>query len=750
MAEGLANTQPPPGTVIVEEPGNGARGRRNNSIACLNCRRRKVKQLPPDSVAVMYQSALTATSMMSSAPMFKIDAARRIPVQGPSRQRLNGTQSRTVKGFTKGSTPPPHQNFSHFNVDLDFGDLAEEASGDARVSDDILLAMASTSTQDWPGWIEGGETSDPFHDLAGVVPGDGLPAELCPFNIELPFSHPEHDSFPESEHGEYPGERQDTLSPPMNPPAAGTVGAPSKDDRARKWSVVTSAPSPDDDASDVTEQLTNRLGRLQIAEDGHPRYFGSTSNLYILHHGPKSLHKPNIRDVMTLGDAAADKAGYHWTPAAEYEAELITLFFSWYNALVNVVDQDIFFRERALFKSGKRSDLYSPALENAVYAIGAMVTTTPHPDIPGSADEFFGFRTKACLDIEIDSPTLATAQALLILSALEAAHSRDSRGWIYVGMAVQIVSDLGLHLDLQQQYAALCGSGGSSSRTGNPDDVNILRINLFWACKTLDTLWGALSGRPTLMGNIINNVPSPIPSRTYTWTYYTNKFSTMTFPPDFDFGVAAHVPVHLASLAMIMGKISETLYCGVPNNISNLTSFVEDRESELRRWFCSLPPALTIDKTTSLSAVYLPCVLELHLQYYDATILLHRPQISASDRSSPTRTSSLDKCINGARDICRILVHYRRRYGLQRIHCSMVHVTMTASLIHVFHLYLSDTAGVDNAEAQGYFSTCIQALGEMGQTYKSALRALDVLLSLRQNWQYAASTNPTAKKLRSG
>lgn len=62
-----------------------------------------------------------------------------------------------------------------------------------------------------------------------------------------------------------------------------------------------------------------------------------------------------------------------------------------------------------------------------------MVTTSSHPDIPGSADEFFGFRTKAYLDIEIDSPTLATAQALLILSALEAAHSRDSRGWIYVG-----------------------------------------------------------------------------------------------------------------------------------------------------------------------------------------------------------------------------------------------------------------------------------------------------------------------------
>lgn len=144
------------------------------------------------------------------------------------------------------------------------------------------------------------------------------------------------------------------------------------------------------------------------------------------------------------------------------------------------------------------------------------------------------------------------------------------------------------------------------------------------------------------------------------------------------------------------------------------------------------------------------------LQYYDATILLHRPQISASEKAtdsqstSETTRTSLDKCIKCARDICRILVHYRRRYGLQRIHCSMVHVTMTASLIHVFHLYLSDAAGVDDPEARGYFSTCIQALGEMGQTYKSALRAMDVLLSLRQNWQYAASTNPTSKKLRCG
>jgi hypothetical protein len=37
-------------------------------------------------------------------------------------------------------------------------------------------------------------------------------------------------------------------------------------------------------------------------------------------------------------------------------------------------------------------------------------------------------RAKVLLDIEMDSPTVATTQALATLSAHEAAYARDSRG----------------------------------------------------------------------------------------------------------------------------------------------------------------------------------------------------------------------------------------------------------------------------------------------------------------------------------
>lgn len=231
-------------------------------------------------------------------------------------------------------------------------------------------ALPWAPSQSWPNWDEVDEADELFNTCADI-PDDELPGFA---HLEGLFSqsnnedsHPPLDcpsTVPRCASTYREQTYQENQSGSISPVVTGPVDS-SKDERALKRSVGTPSDCSED-LVNVTEQLTNRLGRLQIAEDGHPRYFGSTSNLYILHHGPKSLHKPNIRDVMALGDAAAEAAGYYWKPDVEYETELITLFFSWYNALVNVVDEKIFCRERILFKSGKRSDLYSPALENAV------------------------------------------------------------------------------------------------------------------------------------------------------------------------------------------------------------------------------------------------------------------------------------------------------------------------------------------------------------------------------------------------
>jgi hypothetical protein len=69
-------------------------------------------------------------------------------------------------------------------------------------------------------------------------------------------------------------------------------------------------------------------------------------------------------------------------------------------------------------------------------ALGAAFEARYHPTFitfPKSLSEFFADRAKALLEIELDSPCVATVQALVILSSHEAASNRDARGWLYSG-----------------------------------------------------------------------------------------------------------------------------------------------------------------------------------------------------------------------------------------------------------------------------------------------------------------------------
>lgn len=69
-------------------------------------------------------------------------------------------------------------------------------------------------------------------------------------------------------------------------------------------------------------------------------------------------------------------------------------------------------------------------------ALGAAFGSRFHPELvtyPRTLAEFFGQKAKILLEVELDSPTVAIAQALSILSQHEKAFMRDARGWLYSG-----------------------------------------------------------------------------------------------------------------------------------------------------------------------------------------------------------------------------------------------------------------------------------------------------------------------------
>lgn len=190
-----------------------------------------------------------------------------------------------------------------------------------------------------------------------------------------------------------------------------------------------------DSDDEVTDRFSCRLGRLQLTHDGQLRYFGSTSNLTLLDAlvdaTPPITVQKDVSELLENAklDREADEI---------LERHLLELFFTWQDPSMHVVDAEAFWCCRAQSKHEEVTTLYySRALADAMCALGAAYEPRYHPEFltfPRSLAEFFGDRAKLLLELELDSPSIATVQALVIVSNHEAYCKRDTRGWLYSGM----------------------------------------------------------------------------------------------------------------------------------------------------------------------------------------------------------------------------------------------------------------------------------------------------------------------------
>lgn len=136
--------------------------------------------------------------------------------------------------------------------------------------------------------------------------------------------------------------------------------------------------------------------------------------------------------------------------------------------------------------------------------MGAAFEPRHHPTFityPKSLADFFADRAKTLLEIELDSPSIATVQALVILSGHDIGCTRDGRGWLYsglfpatkpeyrghnkfltalfaltTGMAMRLAFHLALHLDMTSYL---------TSKSISLEEAN-LRRDVFWAAYTVD------------------------------------------------------------------------------------------------------------------------------------------------------------------------------------------------------------------------------------------------------------------------
>jgi len=124
--------------------------------------------------------------------------------------------------------------------------------------------------------------------------------------------------------------------------------------------------SDEEEEDEVTNQLSCRLGKLQVMQGGQLRYFGSTSNFTLLDvlvdvapSSPVSIQR-NTQEIL-------DNAELGLEVEESFEKHLLQLYFTWHDPSMHAVSEEVFWRSRAQKKyDGVDTPYYSRALSDAM------------------------------------------------------------------------------------------------------------------------------------------------------------------------------------------------------------------------------------------------------------------------------------------------------------------------------------------------------------------------------------------------
>ncbi|KAF2088896.1 hypothetical protein K490DRAFT_38069 [Saccharata proteae CBS 121410] len=493
--------------------------------------------------------------------------------------------------------------------------------------------------------------------------------------------------------------------------------------------------SEDESEDELIKQISVRMGSLQLAQDGQLRYYGPTSNFNLCDFPDTDQHA-NRRSIRSEGQEVLHAAGVGQTVEPAIEDHLTNLYFAWQDPFFHVVDEAMYRAGKLQWRSnGQDVPYYSEVLTNAICAAGAAFEARYHPSFvtwPKSLAEYFADRSKALLELEMDSPCIATVQALVVLCSHETACKRDARGWLYSGMALRLAFDLGLHLDMTSYVA----KGKISAAEAE------VRRTTFWGTYIVDHLSGFYYGRPLRinMGDISVHQPAidSLSGMNSPWIPYGHTNGLIT-----DSTIALQIPLGLITkqcvqLCELMEPLGHVLYGVSDISKQDLQVLSSTATVNILNWKEDLPPILQVDHHDQTTP-YLPHVLLLHMLYHQFMIYVHRPYVSKTyiQPSPPQGAGHMhaqQTCISSATAVVELLRLYENRYTFRRMNIQAVSIIFTASLILIF-IICSKREGRTHDAAVAHLSVCFRALEELTQSYDSARRTREFLVALQRRWQ---------------
>ena len=339
----------------------------------------------------------------------------------------------------------------------------------------------------------------------------------------------------------------------------------------------------------------------------------------------------------------------------------------------------------------------SKFLLNAIFACASKYSDRIElRDDPSDPRTTGGRFFRRCEELMLQDPpwehsSISMLVGLLLLGSTFVSLGKISKGWSYTGLAIRMVYDLGLHLDLK--------------KPGCTAEDTEVRKRVYWGAFLCDKVQSLYLGRPIAMQikdcHISHDLLDTM-EELDVWAPYIDPehldSTQILYNPTPVYSVSTFQ--QFCQLSVIMTRIINRFYSV---NTTQVRAQINLRalDEALTKWYRCLPEAITFEPWSKHFMVSQklvpPNIMNLHNTYHSMVILLHRPFISDGHlRSGTASATSWKRCTVAARNITNIVAAYRSAYSLRGAPYLTSYAVYVSCTIHVRNAALEEDRNGEN------------------------------------------------------
>ncbi|KAF2160104.1 hypothetical protein M409DRAFT_29401 [Zasmidium cellare ATCC 36951] len=388
--------------------------------------------------------------------------------------------------------------------------------------------------------------------------------------------------------------------------------------------------------------------------------------------------------------------------------KLLNWFWIWQYPLHNYLYRPCFIMDMAL-----GGPYYSKFLLHCILALSArhLETESPDNEVAQKGESFLSSAKELLMhELGATKPKIPTIQGLLVLSGRQCAVGKTSEGWLYLGMAIRMMTDLGLHLNFQELMHL---------EKLTPVELEV-RKRLYCSAYIWDKSMSLSLGRPPAL--------SKLPSSALEFLDHADD-QYLWLPPDYpDYPNTDTYQTTCFQFFCRLGTIIELIMLPFPSRPSAVA--LKERQSrienKLRLWLDDLPTGLKM--ATDCEVCPPPHILSLNLLYHSLHIILWRPYLDRPE----TASHATNVCINSAQTVHDMFIVYGRTFHWKKMSYLVSYCVYTAATVQVHEMRSTDMRRRQDATKR--LAMLLQILeSELRQT-PGIRRSIDIIKRQLRSW----------------